>query len=85
MKRHLSRVHKANKDGSALIPGQPVINTVENDAAAVFTQANHNTKKVATKRKTKAAAATGGKKGSSAASKKKKRHMHSSSSGAKTK
>ena len=27
LKRHLTKVHKANKDGSELIPGQPVINT----------------------------------------------------------
>lgn len=33
LKRHLSLVHKANKDGSALIPGQPVINTVENTSS----------------------------------------------------
>ena len=31
LKRHLGSVHKANKDGSALIPGHPVINAIADE------------------------------------------------------
>ena len=38
LKRHLTRVHKANKDGSALVPGQPVLKANPKSTAKPMTQ-----------------------------------------------
>ena len=35
LKRHLASVHKANRDGNELIPGQPVVNAKNQPAAAM--------------------------------------------------
>jgi hypothetical protein len=55
LKRHLARVHKANKDGNSLIPGQPVVNarkkTLEAEGEGSAKMAKATTTK--TKAKTK--------------------------------